>query len=100
MFLAVHGGAGGRRPSKAILGVISKSLSAGYKILEKGGLALDAVVKSISILEDSGIVNAGAGGNLQLDGVRRLDAALMSGEDLKKLRIAPELKDTDRRLDE
>jgi beta-aspartyl-peptidase (threonine type) len=83
MLLAVHGGAGSRPPSKAVLTILAKSISAGYKILQTGGPALDAVVKSISILENSGLVNAGAGGNLQFDGVRRLDAALMRGEDLK-----------------
>ena len=82
MLLVVHAGAGDRGPSKAVSAVISRSLSIGYKILEKGGTAIDAVVESISILEDSGIVNAGAGANLQFDGVRRLDASLMSGEDL------------------
>ncbi len=83
MILVVHGGAGSKKPTKNALKKISASLSAGYKILSEGGSALDAVVKSIIILEDSGIFNAGLGGNLQLDGVRRLDAALMEGINLK-----------------
>lgn len=83
MLLIVHGGAGERRPRKHSLKKLSESLSSGYEILSKGGNALDAVVGSITILEDSGIFNAGAGGNLQLDGVRRLDASLMDGKDLK-----------------
>jgi beta-aspartyl-peptidase (threonine type) len=83
MLLVVHGGAGNRRPTKNVLKKLSESLQAGYTILSKNGTALDAVVRSITILEDSGLFNAGSGGNLQLDGVRRLDASLMEGKDLK-----------------
>jgi beta-aspartyl-peptidase (threonine type) len=83
MLLIVHGGAGDRRPTKNALKKLSVSLSSGYEILSNEGTAIDAVVKSITILEDSGIFNAGSGGNLQLDGIRRLDASLMDGRDLK-----------------
>jgi beta-aspartyl-peptidase (threonine type) len=51
--------------------------------LPRGGTALDAVVRTITIMEDSGLFNAGLGGILQLDGVRRLDASLMEGKTLK-----------------
>ncbi len=83
MLLIVHGGAGVRRPRNEGLKKLSESLSSGYKILSNGGTALDAIVESITLLEDSGIFNAGSGGNLQLDGVRRLDASLMEGRYLK-----------------
>jgi beta-aspartyl-peptidase (threonine type) len=83
MILIVHGGAGSRKPTERALKKIAQSLAAGYKILKGGGAALDAVVESIAILENSGLFNAGAGGNLQLDGVRRLDASLMEGNTLK-----------------
>jgi len=83
MLLIVHGGAGERRPTKKALKTLSGSLSYGYEILEHGGTALDAVVGAITVLEDSGIFNAGTGGNLQLDGVRRLDASVMEGKELK-----------------
>ena len=83
MLLIVHGGAGEKRPTKKALKKLSVSLSSGYEILGNGGTALDAVVKSITILEDSGLFNAGSGGNLQFDGVRRLDASIMNGKDLK-----------------
>ena len=46
-------------------------------------MALDAVIGAITVLEDSGIFNAGSGGNLQLDGIRRLDASVMEGKGLK-----------------
>jgi len=83
MILVVHGGAGSKKPTINALKKISESLSAGYKVLSEGGPALDAVVKSITILENSGVFNAGLGGNLQLDGVRRLDASIMEGINLK-----------------
>ncbi len=83
MLLIVHGGAGVRRPNKKVLKKLSGSLLSGYKILSNGGTALDAIVESITLLENSGIFNAGSGGNLQLDGVRRLDASLMEGRYLK-----------------
>jgi len=83
MLLVVHGGAGDKKPRKNALRKISESLLYGYEILSNGGPAIDAVVKSIKVLEDSGIFNAGAGGNLQLDGIRRLDASIMDGKSLK-----------------
>ncbi|MGO9612984.1 MAG: hypothetical protein ACLPX5_08115 [Dissulfurispiraceae bacterium] len=51
MLLVVHAGADSRGPSKAVIGVISTSLSVGYKILEKNGSALHAIVESIRIFE-------------------------------------------------
>jgi len=83
MLLIVHGGAGDRRPQKKALKTLSVALLHGYEMLEDNGTALDAVVRAITVLEDSGAFNAGTGGNLQLDGIRRLDAAVMEGKELK-----------------
>jgi beta-aspartyl-peptidase (threonine type) len=83
MLLIVHGGARDSKPGKDVLKKLTDSLSSGYNILSNGGTAVDAVVNSITVLEDSGLFNAGSGGNLQLDGVRRLDASLMDGNDLR-----------------
>src|SRR5512139_4195433 len=83
MLLIVHGGAGDRRPAKKALKTLALSLAHGYEILENSGTALDAVVGAITVLEDSGVFNAGTGGNLQLDGIRRLDASVMEGKELK-----------------
>lgn len=82
MLLAIHGGAGDRRPTKKHLKTLSCALEIGYEKLIEGAKALDAVVAAIAVLEDSGIFNAGAGGALQMDGARRLDASLMDGRDL------------------
>ena len=83
MLLAIHGGAGDKRPTGKHLKTLGCALDIGYKILLTGATAVDAVVAAIAVLEDSGIFNAGAGGMLQMDGVRRLDASLMDGCDLK-----------------
>jgi beta-aspartyl-peptidase (threonine type) len=83
MLILVHGGAGFRKPSRKHLQKLHQSLTSGYTILKAGGTSLDAVTVAIRILEDSGLFNAGLGGNLQMDGVRRLDASLMEGTNLK-----------------
>ncbi|MEW5745711.1 MAG: isoaspartyl peptidase/L-asparaginase [Nitrospirota bacterium] len=80
MILVVHGGAGDRAPGPRALNMLTRALTAGYRLLEQGGSALDAVVEAIVLLEDSGVFNAGRGGRVQLDGTRRLDAALMEGK--------------------
>jgi len=83
MVLLVHGGAGFRKPGQKHLRKLSETLSAGFRILERGGSALDAVTGSVRMLEDAGLFNAGSGANLQSDRVRRLDASLMDGRYLK-----------------
>ena len=82
MILLLHGGAGSRRPGAKLLKKLAESLSAGFRIVQRGGLAFDAITESIRVLEDSGLFNAGSGANLQFDGVRRLDASLMDGNNL------------------
>ena len=66
--IAIHGGAGTILKSQmsdslesAYKEVLSKAVSEGHEILSKGGSALDAVVASINILEDSPLFNAGKG---------------------------------------
>lgn len=83
VILAIHGGAGDRKPTKKHLKKLGFALEIGFKKLSEGANAVDAVVAAIAVLEDSGIFNAGAGGVLQMDGVRRLDASLMEGGNLK-----------------
>lgn len=82
MVILAHGGAGAKKPSKNSLKALEAALKVGWEILKQGGCSLDAIIEAIAFLEDCGSFNAGAGGNLQLDGVRRLDAALMEGKGL------------------
>jgi L-asparaginase / beta-aspartyl-peptidase len=61
---------------------------AGCCILAKGGPALAAVECTIGLLEQSGLFNAGQGASRQLDGVQRMDAAIMEGAHLKAGAVA------------
>jgi beta-aspartyl-peptidase (threonine type) len=67
---------------------LSDALVLGYHYLQRGASSLDAVEASIRCLEASGIFNAGTGSRLQLDGMRRMDAALMEGKSLRAGAVA------------
>ena len=86
--LLVHGGAGYKPPQKTSLDVLAESLAKGYTILLNGGCSLDAVVAAVTVMENSGMFNAGLGGVLQLDGVQRFDASLMEGTGMKAGAVA------------
>jgi len=86
--ILAHGGAGARVVTPAQLACLADALSRGYTVLQRGGQALDAVEATTRLLEASGLFNAGAGAHLQLDGVRRMDAALMEGRTLKAGAVA------------
>lgn len=59
------------------------ALRVGYHLLDRGASALTAVEQTIRVLERSGLFNAGLGSHVQLDGVRRMDASLMEGRELR-----------------
>ncbi len=86
--LLVHGGAGNKPSQKASLDVLAESLAKGYTILLNGGCSLDAVVAAVTVMENSGMFNAGRGGALQLDGVQRSDASLMEGTEMNAGAVA------------
>jgi beta-aspartyl-peptidase (threonine type) len=64
------------------------ALQVGYHLLDRGSSALTAVEQTIRVLERSGLFNAGKGSHLQLDGVRRMDASIMEGHDLRAGAVA------------
>lgn len=64
------------------------ALRVGYHLLDRGVSALTAVEETIRVLERSGLFNAGKGAHLQLDGVRRMDASIMEGHDLRAGAVA------------
>src|SRR3989338_541949 len=79
--LIIHGGAG-KRPSIKRQREIQKALDEVLKgtypvLLEK--VAVEAVVRAVTILEDNPLFNAGTGSRLQSDGRARLTASLMDG---------------------
>jgi L-asparaginase / beta-aspartyl-peptidase len=85
--LVIHGGAGTisraqMTPEKeqAYRTGLSKALAAGYKILNSGGSAMDAVEATICVLEDDSLFNAGRGSVYASDGHIEMDASIMDGK--------------------
>jgi len=83
--LLVHGGAWAipQDAAAAHEAGVRNALEAGYKILSRGGSALDAVEVSVTIMEDDPMFDAGRGSFLTADGRVQLDALLMDGGRMK-----------------
>jgi len=62
---------------------VANALATGYKILERGGSALDAVEAAVTVLEDDPTFDAGRGSFLTSEGKVQLDALLMDGNTLR-----------------
>jgi beta-aspartyl-peptidase (threonine type) len=62
---------------------VNNALTAGWRILERGGSALDAVEESVVIMEDDDTFDAGRGSFLNRDGRVQLDALIMDGATLR-----------------
>jgi beta-aspartyl-peptidase (threonine type) len=83
--LVVHGGAWDM-PDDAVedhLRGVRAALAAGWRILEGGGAALDAVEAAIVVMEDDETFDAGRGSFLTRDGRVQLDALIMDGATLR-----------------
>lgn len=85
--IIIHGGAGGiergkMKPEKekAYHDKLKEALTAGYEILKNNGSSLDAVEKTINILENSPLFNAGKGAVFTSEGTNELDASIMDGK--------------------
>ena len=59
------------------------ALEKGYKLLESGKSAMDAVEAAVIALEDNPLFNAGRGSEFTADGTHEMDAAVMCGKTLK-----------------
>ena len=84
--IAVHGGAGPdsdyvKKHKKEYEQALTEALNIGYKILEEGGTALDAVEDAVIYLEDNPLFNAGRGSALNAKAEVQMDAAIMDGQD-------------------
>lgn len=93
--LAIHGGAGTIRkdlmtPEKeaAYRESLQAALDAGEAVLKSGGSSIDAVEKTIHILEDSPLFNAGKGAVFTNAETVELDASFMDGKTLNAGAIA------------
>ncbi len=93
--LVIHGGAGTIKKEnmsdaqeKAYREKLQEALDIGYTILEKGGSAQEAVQKTINILEDSPLFNAGKGAVLNSLGKQEMDASIMDGKTLNAGAVA------------
>lgn len=62
---------------------VTNALSAGWRVLERGGSALDAVEEAVVIMEDDETFDAGRGSFLNRDGRVQLDALIMDGATLR-----------------
>lgn len=65
-----------------LLGV-NNAMAAGWRVLERGGSALDAVEEAVVIMEDDETFDAGRGSFLNRDGRVQLDALIMDGATLR-----------------
>ncbi len=59
------------------------TLQVGYHLLDRESSVLTAMKQTIRVLEWSGLLIAGKGSLLQLNSVRRMDASIMEGHDLR-----------------
>src|SRR3984885_15367671 len=83
--LVVHGGAWAMPDDmvEAHLHGVNNALAAGWRVLERGGGALDAVEEAVVIMEDDETFDAGRGSFLNREGKVQLDALIMDGATLR-----------------
>ncbi len=62
---------------------VRNAVAAGWRVLERGGAALDAVEEAVVIMEDDETFDAGRGSFLNRDGKVQLDALIMEGATLR-----------------
>lgn len=93
--LVIHGGAGWISPDflneeaqKSYHSALAAALDAGYRVLNNGGQAHEAVMEAIKMLEDDPRFNAGKGSVLTAKGKVEMDAAIMRGNDLSAGAVA------------
>lgn len=86
--IVIHGGAGtilkknmSAELEKAYIDKMNEALDMGESLLKDGKSAMDAVVETIKIMEDSPLFNSGKGAVFTSDGMNELDASIMNGED-------------------
>ena len=83
--LVVHGGAWAIPDDmvEAHLRGVRDALNTGWRLLERGGTAMDAIEAAITAMEDDETFDAGRGSFLTRDGRVQLDALMMDGATLR-----------------
>ena len=87
--IVIHGGAGtilkknmSDKKEAEYKAKLEEAVRVGYAILEQGGTSLDAVEKTINVLENSPLFNAGKGAVFTHTETIELDASIMDGKTL------------------
>jgi len=93
--IIIHGGAGtilkenlSAEKEKAYKTKLEEAVRRGHRILKEGGTSQEAVVKTIQILEESPLFNAGKGAVFTHEETNELDASFMDGETLNAGAVA------------
>src|SRR5438067_8727803 len=88
--LAIHGGAGTierteitPEKEREYRAGLEQALTAGYKILKRGGSSLDATEAAVRVLEDDPHFNAGRGSVFTSAGTNEMDASIMDGKTVR-----------------
>src|SRR5213080_5404781 len=68
---------------QAHLNGVRNAIAAGWRVLDHGGTALDAVEEAVVLMEDDEAFDAGRGSFLNRDGKVQLDALIMDGATLR-----------------
>ena len=68
---------------EAHLNGVRSAMAAGWRVLSRGGLALDAIEEAVVVLENDETFDAGRGSFLNQDGKVQMDALIMDGATLR-----------------
>ena len=87
--IVIHGGAGTiikenmpEELEKRYRSMLTEAVSIGYEILKDGGTSIEAVEKTIIVLENSPLFNAGKGSVFSNRKINEMDASIMDGKTL------------------
>lgn len=88
--IVIHGGAGTLvkglmtpKLEEQYKAALEHARNEGYKLLQHGESAMDAIELAVKLLEDTPLFNAGKGAVFTNEGTHEMDAAIMDGKSLK-----------------
>ena len=93
--IVIHGGAGtitrenmSDSMELAYKAKLEEAIRVGHEILANGGTAVEAVQRTINVMEDSPLFNAGKGAVFTNEGRNEMDASIMDGKSLNAGAVA------------